>query len=130
MTPAPIPVTPASPLVHLTAAQFQTLADISPELEWFANRTNANTQRAHPQDMQDFMVFAGLRQPEQVRDVTRACHSLAGPAGAPRSANGSIRGKLAALSSLYAYLGSSREHSSDVWVCFVFPVAPAFRSRE
>ena len=58
--------------MHLTAAQFQTLADISPELEWFANRTNANTQRAHPQDMQDFMVFAGLRQPEQVRDVTRA----------------------------------------------------------
>ena len=107
MTPAPIPVTPASPLLHLTAAQFQTLADISPELEWFANRTNANTQRAHPQDIQDFMVFAGLRQPEQFRDVTRA-RDIAWRDQLVRHglANGSIRGKLAALSSLYAYLGS------------------------
>jgi hypothetical protein len=44
----------------------------SPELEWFANLTNANTRRAYRQDIQDFIVFAGLRQPEQFRDVRRA----------------------------------------------------------
>jgi hypothetical protein len=44
----------------------------SPELEWFANLTNANTRRASRQDIQDFSVFAGLRQPEQFRDVRRA----------------------------------------------------------
>jgi site-specific recombinase XerD len=51
------------------------------------------------------MTFAGLRQPEQFRDVTRA-HVIAWRQHLTRQglANDTIRRKLAALSSLYAYL--------------------------
>jgi site-specific recombinase XerD len=49
---------------------------VPPEIEWFANLTNANTRRAYRQDLADFMAFAGLRQPAQFRDVTRA-HAIA-----------------------------------------------------
>jgi hypothetical protein len=34
---------------------------IPPELEWFANLTNAHTRRAYRQDIRDFQAFAGLR---------------------------------------------------------------------
>ena len=56
----------------LTPRQFQGLADVPPEIEWFANLTNTNTRRAYRQDIEDFMAFAGLRQPTEFRDVTRA----------------------------------------------------------
>jgi hypothetical protein len=56
----------------LSTAQFQTLAEVPPEIEWFANLTNTNTRRAYQQDIADFMAFAGLRQPTEFRDVTRA----------------------------------------------------------
>jgi site-specific recombinase XerD len=89
----------------LTVTQFQTLADVPPEIEWFANLTNANTRRAYQQDIEDFMAFAGLRQPAQFRDVTRA-HVIAWREQLVGQglANDTIRRKLAALSSLYAYL--------------------------
>ena len=89
----------------LSSAQFQTLADVPPEIEWFANLTNANTRRAYEQDINDFMAFAGLLQPEQFRDVTRA-HVIAWREQlvGQELANDTIRRKLAALSSLYAYL--------------------------
>jgi integrase/recombinase XerD len=102
--PAPNAISPALP-VHLTAVQFQNLAEIPPELEWFANLTNANTKRAYRQDIKDFQAFAGLRQPEEFRGVTRA-HVIAWREDLRRQelANDTIRRKLAALSSLYAYL--------------------------
>ena len=56
----------------LTPAQFESLADVPPETEWFANLTNANTRRAYRKDIKDFMAFAGLRQAAQFREVTRA----------------------------------------------------------
>jgi len=56
----------------LTLVQFQSLADVPPEIEWFANLTNANTRRAYRQDIADFMGFAGLHRPEAFRDITRA----------------------------------------------------------
>ena len=89
----------------LSTAQFQTLAEVPPEIEWFANLTNANTRRAYEQDINDFMAFAGLRQPEQFRDITRA-HVIAWREQlvGQELANDTIRRKLAALSSLYAYL--------------------------
>ncbi len=51
------------------------------------------------------MAFAGLRQPEQFRDITRA-HVIAWREQlvGQELANDTIRHKLAALSSLYAYL--------------------------
>ncbi len=91
------------PSSTLTVTQFQHLADVPPEIEWFANLTNANTRRAYQQDIEDFMAFAGLRQPAQFRDVTRA-HVIAWREQLVGQglANDTIRRKLAALSSLYA----------------------------
>jgi hypothetical protein len=45
MTIAPFPVTRLTLPVHLTASQFHPLAAIPPELDWFANLTNANPER-------------------------------------------------------------------------------------
>jgi site-specific recombinase XerD len=89
----------------LSTAQFQTLAEVPPEIEWFANLTNTNTRRAYRQDIADFMAFAGLRRPTEFRDVTRA-HVIAWREQLVGQglANDTIRRKLAALSSLYAYL--------------------------
>jgi integrase/recombinase XerD len=98
----PTAITPSS---ALTVTQFQTLAEVPPEIEWFANLTNANTRRAYRQDIEDFLAFAGLRHPEQFRTVTRA-HVIAwrDQLVGQGLANDPIRRKLAALSSLYAYL--------------------------
>jgi hypothetical protein len=67
--PTPNALAPALP-VQLTAVQIQTLADIPPEIEWFANLTNPNTRRAYRQDLRDFQAFTGLCRPEEFRDVT------------------------------------------------------------
>jgi integrase/recombinase XerD len=105
MTTAPVPVHPVAPPAILTTDQFQTLAEIPPELEWFANLTNANTKRAYQQDIHDFQAFAGVHRPEQFREITRA-HVIAWRQQLVNQqlANDTIRRKLAALSSLYAYL--------------------------
>jgi site-specific recombinase XerD len=88
-----------------TATPFQTLAEIPPELEGFANLSNANTRRAYRRDLEDFMAFADLQQPKQFRDVTRA-HVIAWRDQLVRQclANDTIRRKLTSLSSLSAYL--------------------------
>ena len=62
----------------LTAAEFQKLADVPPEVEWFANLTNAHTRRAYETAVKDFMRFAGIKRPEEFRTVDAcACHRLA-----------------------------------------------------
>jgi integrase/recombinase XerD len=105
MTIAPFPVTPLTLPVHLTASQFHTLAAIPPELEWFANLTNANPRRAYQQDIKDFMACTRLQRPEQFRDITRA-HVIAWREQLKQQklTNDTIRRNLAALSSLYTYL--------------------------
>ena len=100
----------------LTRADFQQLADVPPEVEWFANIDNAQTRRAYQSDLKDFMTFIGIKRPEEFRAVTRA-HVLAWrakleqhvvrtePTGEDRhTAGATIRRKLAALSSLFEYL--------------------------
>ena len=85
----------------LTAVEFHKLADVPPEIEWFANITNPCTRRAYEAAIQDFMRFTGIGRPEEFRTVTRA-HVIAwrddltirGLGGA------TIRHRLAALSSL------------------------------
>ena len=57
---------------RLTAARFQGLADVPPELEWFANLGNKATRRAYENALQDFMHFTGIAQPAEFRVVTRA----------------------------------------------------------
>jgi integrase/recombinase XerD len=105
MTTTPVPVSQLTPPATLTTEQFQTLSEIPPAFEWFANLTNPNTRRAYRQDITDFMAYAGVRRPEQFREITRA-HVIAWRQQLvnQRLANDTIRRKLAALSSLYAYL--------------------------
>jgi hypothetical protein len=40
----------------LSPAQCRGLVVVPPEMEWFANLTNANTRRAYQQDIEDFMA--------------------------------------------------------------------------
>src|SRR5439155_941081 len=66
----PTPITPAERL--LTAAEFQRLADVPPEVEWFANIRNRSTRRAYENAIKDFMQFTGIVRPEEFRTATRA----------------------------------------------------------
>src|ERR1700677_1996336 len=68
--PLPTPIEPTSRL--LTAAEFQKLADVPPEVEWFANIGNPHTRRSSENAVKDFMRFAGIFRPEEFRTVTRA----------------------------------------------------------
>ena len=89
----------------LTAAEFHRLADVPPEVEWFANLSNPSTRRAYENAVRDFTNFTGIARPEEFRSVTRA-HIIAwrdelrqrGLGGA------TIRHRLASLASLFEYL--------------------------
>jgi len=89
----------------LTSKQFTALQDVPPELEWWANFSNPKTQRAYRLDIQDFMAFAGIASPHEMRSVTRA-HVIAWRTTLEQrpSAPSTIRRKLAALASLFDYL--------------------------
>jgi site-specific recombinase XerD len=95
----------ASARRNLTAAEFQGLADMPPELEWFVNIANDQTRRAYKNDSKEFTSFIGIESPGELRLVTRA-HLIAwrtqleGRELAPAT----IRRKLSALSSLFDYL--------------------------
>ena len=56
----------------LTPAQFDDLAEVPRELEMLANITNAKTRRAYRNDVNEFSAFTGLRQPAELRSITRA----------------------------------------------------------
>ena len=99
----------------LSREEFQKLAQVPPEVEWFANIDNARTRRAYQIDVKDFMAFVGIRIPEEFRVVTRAHviawrktleQRLVAPQGKQgRGLSGAtIRRKLSALSSLFEYL--------------------------
>ena len=89
----------------LTAAEFCKLADIPPEIEWFANLRNPHTRAAYEHDLREFQQFAGMTRPEEFRTVTRA-HVIAWRKDLERRlcAPATIQRKLAALSSLFTYL--------------------------
>jgi integrase/recombinase XerD len=107
----PTPIAPARVSRMLRAAEFQKLADVPPEVEWFANLTNAHTRRAYENAVKDFMRFVGIVRPEEFRTVTRA-HVIAwrddlrtrvtrrGEAWS----DASIRHRLSALAALFEYL--------------------------
>ena len=99
----PTEIAPADRL--LTAAEFQRLADVPPEVEWFANISNRHTRRAYENAVKDFMRFAGIRRPEEFRTVTRA-HLIAWRDELRRRGLGgaTIRHRLASLASLFEYL--------------------------
>jgi integrase/recombinase XerD len=89
----------------LTADEFRRLADVPPELEWFANLTNPCTRRAYENAIRDFMHFTGIVKPEDFRIITRA-HVIAWRDDlVQRGRDGStVRHRLSALSSLFDYL--------------------------
>ena len=99
----PIIVAPAGRL--LTAAEFQGLADVSPEVEWFANLSNPHTRRVYENAVKDFMRFSGIQCPEEFRIVTRA-HIIAWRDDLVRRGLGgsTIRHRLASVASLFEYL--------------------------
>src|SRR5436189_4006512 len=49
----------------LTAAEFHRLADVPPEVEWFANLSNPHTRRVYENAVKDFMRFTGITRPEE-----------------------------------------------------------------
>src|ERR1019366_7085038 len=102
--PATVPANP--PAVRLlTSAEFHRLADVLPEVEWFANLSNAHTRRVYENAIRDFMGFTGILRPEEFRSVTRA-HIIAWRDQLTgRGLGGStIRHRLASLASLFEYL--------------------------
>ena len=92
----------------LTAAAFQKLADVAPELEWFANISNKSTRRAYENALQDFMRFTGISEPGEFRLVSRS-HVIAWRDDlVARPLSGmTVRHRLAALSSLFEHLCES-----------------------
>jgi site-specific recombinase XerD len=104
--PTPSPATAALPAVRrLTDAQYQGLATVPPEVEWFANLDNARTRRAYESDIKDFTAFVGIVRPEEFRTVTRP-HVIAWRKTFEERqlSAATIRRKLSALSSLFEYL--------------------------
>lgn len=89
----------------LTASEFQNLASVPPEVEWFANIENANTRRAYRNDVREFMRFTGIHQSEEFRLVKRA-HLIAWRKQLEtRTLEAStVRRKLSAVASLFDYL--------------------------
>ena len=55
----------------LTAKEFLDLANVPPEIEWFANVTNSQTRRVYQSDLKDFMRFARTTNLEVLRVITR-----------------------------------------------------------
>jgi integrase/recombinase XerD len=89
----------------LTVEQYQTLADVPPEIEWLANLTNDKTRRFYKMDVAEFVSFAGLKDSAALRTVARS-HVIAWRKDMERRSlsHATIRRKLSALSSLFDYL--------------------------
>jgi integrase/recombinase XerD len=101
----PAEIAPAYASRLLTSAEFHRLADVPPEIEWFANLSNAGTRRIYENAVKDFMRFAGIKRPEEFRIVTRA-HVIAWRDELVRRGLGgsTIRNRLASIASLFEYL--------------------------
>jgi integrase/recombinase XerD len=89
----------------LTAVEFQRLADVPPEVEWFANLTNRHTRRVYKNAIVDFMRFTGINRPEEFRSVTRA-HCIAWRDDLVKRELGgaTVRHRLSSLAALFEYL--------------------------
>lgn len=100
--------TQSAALATLTPEEFYALRDVPPETEWFANLDNPNTRRAYRNDIRDFMAFTGLTETTQLREVTRV-HVIAWRTHLVERGLGdsTIRRKLSAVSSLYAFLAEN-----------------------
>lgn len=96
--------------------------------EWLANIRNPHTRRAYGRDLLEFCAFAGIGEPAAFRTVGRSqVIAWREALVAARLSPATIRRKLSAVSSLYAYLGEQHAVTHN-------PVAgvqrPAMRTRE
>ncbi len=109
-----LPTTKAEAQRFLSRPEFERLADVPPEIEWFANLKNENTRRAYRNDVTSFTKFAGITRPEEFRTIARA-HVIAWRKQLEhqRLAPASIRRKLSALSDLFDYLCESNAVSHN-----------------
>jgi integrase/recombinase XerD len=91
----------------LSESEFQRLADVPAETQWFDNIDNPQTRRAYENDLAGFIRFTGILTPTEFRQVTRA-HVLAwrNELEKQRLSGATIRRKLAALTSLFEYLSN------------------------
>src|SRR5580658_3872816 len=89
----------------LTAAEFQQLADIPPEVEWFRNLDNPHTERAYRNAIADFIRFTGIRELGEFRVVTRS-HVIAWRDDLVKRHldRATVRHRLSALASLFEFL--------------------------
>ncbi len=55
-----VPITGTGNNHLLSRAEFAQLAEVPPEIEWFANIGNPRTRRAYMSDLRDFMGFVGI----------------------------------------------------------------------
>jgi integrase/recombinase XerD len=69
---AKTPLKSIEPTRLLSAPEFQGLAKMPCEVEWFKNIRNASTRRAYENAIRDFILFTGIERPEEFRLVTRA----------------------------------------------------------
>ena len=90
----------------LTVGAFEALGAMPTADEWLANLRNPHTRRAYQRDLLEFCAFAGIGDPDAFRQVQRA-HVIAWREAlvAQKLSAATIRRKLSAISSLYAYLG-------------------------
>jgi integrase/recombinase XerD len=72
MNPAKTPAKVTVTTRLLSASEFQRLSEVPPEVEWFKNIRNSSTKRAYENAIKDFVLFTGIKQPEEFRNVTRA----------------------------------------------------------
>jgi len=107
-----LPIAPAGR--RLTAQEFQTLADVPASHEWLANIDNPRTRRAYKIDVDEFVRFAGIVRPDELRLVMRA-HVIAWRKTMESRglSPASIRRKLSALSSLFDHLCESNAVSHN-----------------
>jgi site-specific recombinase XerD len=89
----------------LNAEAFKRLAEVPPEIEWFADIQNPNSRDGYRRDVAHFMAFLGIKRPDQFREVARA-HVIAWRKAlvVQGFSAASVRRKLSAVSSLFAHL--------------------------
>ena len=90
---------------RLTAEEFQILGEVPAAAEWFANLRSPGTRRVYQTALREFMNFLGIDDADEFTSVTRA-HVIAWRTDLEQRelAPATLRGKLAAIASLFDYL--------------------------